>query len=151
MARTNMNSVTIAGNKRGDFIATGQLAWPFKYQQRLSETGVIEALLNAPDRINNALEFSDNSETLCLRLAMQLPEQSLAQLLPLLSSKSRLAVMIALLETGGIHHDSSLKNQLSHHWNHYVDNAISNRNLAAFATALASTLGAIRIEYSFLR
>lgn len=113
------------------FIATGQLAWPFKYQQRLSETGVIEALLNAPDRINNALDFSDYSETLCLRLAMQLPEQSLTKLLPLLSDKNRLAVMIALLETGGINHDSSLKTQLSNHWNHYVDSAISNRNLSA--------------------
>ncbi|AEX21820.1 contractile injection system tape measure protein [Vibrio sp. EJY3] len=113
------------------FIETGQLAWPFKYQQQLSETGVIEALLNAPHRINNALEFSDNSETLCLRLAMQLPEKSLTKLLPLLSDKNRLAVMIALLETGGIHHDSGLKTQLSNHWNHYVDTAISNRNLSA--------------------
>ena len=113
------------------FIETGQLSWPFKYQQRLSETGVIEALLNAPDRINNALDFSDYSETLCLRLAMQLPEQSLTKLLPLLSDKNRLTLMIALLETGGINHDSSLKTQLSNHWNHYVDTAISNRNLSA--------------------
>ncbi len=113
------------------FIETGQLSWPFKYQQQLSETGVIEALLNAPDRINNALEFADNSETLCLRLAMQLPEQSLAQLLPLLNHKNRLAVMIALLATGGICHDSGLKTQLSHNWNQYIDTAISNRNLSA--------------------
>ncbi|MCF7483158.1 hypothetical protein L3V31_15705 [Vibrio sp. J1-1] len=117
--------------KAWHFIETGQLAWPFKHQQRLSETGVIEALLNDPERINDALEFADNSETLCLRLATQLPDHSLAKLLPLLSPKNRFALMIALLETGGVQHDTSLKTLLSHHWNQYIDAAISSRNLTA--------------------
>ncbi|MGY0615928.1 contractile injection system tape measure protein [Vibrio sp. FJH11] len=112
------------------FIESGQLRWPFKHNQHLSETGLVEVLLNYPARIDNSLSASQNPVTLCLRLAMQLPDESLAQLLPLLNQQNRFLLMIALLETG-VRHKSRLTRDLIRYWNSLIDSAISNRNLAS--------------------
>jgi hypothetical protein len=112
------------------FIESGQLHWPFKYNPNLSETGLVEVLLNSPARIDNELSAAHNPAALCLRLAMQLPDESLAQLLPLLNQQNRFLLMIALLETGA-RINSRLTRELTRYWNCLIDSAISNRNLAA--------------------
>lgn len=116
-------------NQAWNFIVSGQLRWPQQVKAQLSETGLIELLLDNPKRIDSALNHAQNRDILCLRLALQLPPVALAELLPKLNTVNRCTLILVLLQRP-VDINSSLGKILSKHWQDLLDKALTQRSLS---------------------
>ncbi|MBJ7556615.1 contractile injection system tape measure protein [Marinomonas spartinae] len=110
------------------FLQTGRLHWTFDNQQPIEQTGIIEALLNHPHQLNNALTQSTNHERLLTRLIGQLSAEQLTKLLDNLSPIFCQNAVIQLLKSPKRYHPR-LKSWLAHYWQSRIQEALSHHQL----------------------
>ncbi|MEL0635657.1 contractile injection system tape measure protein [Marinomonas sp. TI.3.20] len=110
------------------FLQTGQLPWAFDSKQAIKQTGMIETLLDDPDRLNQTLRQSSRPEPLLTRLVGQLSAEQLTKLLDILSPIFCQNVVIQLLNSPKRHH-SKLKAWLAKYWQQRIQDALSHHQL----------------------